>query len=41
MKYLTFFLFLGTLNSYGQVGINTTTPHASAILDVYSNDKGL
>lgn len=38
-----FILFVGlssTLFSQGNVGINTSTPHPSAILDVFSTDKG-
>lgn len=34
---IVFFLNL----SYSQVGINTTTPHSSAILDIESNNKGV
>lgn len=35
------FLILFPLISYSQVGINTTTPDASSMLDITSNDKGL
>lgn len=34
------FAFLG-MQSYAQVGINTTTPDPSSVLDVKSDDKGL
>ncbi|MCT4665705.1 MAG: hypothetical protein N4A45_10775, partial [Flavobacteriales bacterium] len=34
-------LFLGIQNSYSQVGIGTTSPHGSARLDIFANDKGL
>lgn len=34
------FLNLGTY-SYAQVGIGTTNPHASAMLEIQSNDKGV
>ena len=29
------------LNQFGQVGVNTTTPHNSAILDIMSTNKGV
>ncbi|MFC4817545.1 hypothetical protein [Flavobacterium sp. GCM10023249] len=35
------FIILFPLVSYSQVGINTTTPDASSMLDITSNDKGL
>jgi hypothetical protein len=44
MKHFIFslsFIFLCTLSSQAQVGINTATPNASAALDVTSTDKGL
>ncbi|MCL7762812.1 hypothetical protein MPF19_05240 [Polaribacter sp. Z014] len=41
MKHLSFILFFCTLNSFSQVGINTTTLDPSAILDVTSIDKGV
>ncbi|MGB2684251.1 MAG: hypothetical protein WBC43_04470, partial [Olleya sp.] len=41
MKILTFLMLFCTLISFGQVGINTTTPDPSSILDVTSTDKGL
>lgn len=41
MKNLTFLMLFCTLISFGQVGINTTTPDPSSILDVTSTDKGL
>jgi len=34
------FLFL-SLNTFGQVGINTTTPNASSILDITSTTRGV
>lgn len=34
-------LFFISLVTYGQVGINTTTPDASAMLDVVSNNTGV
>ena len=37
---LTFFCLIGTLNSYSQTGIGTTTPNASAKLEIASVDKG-
>jgi hypothetical protein len=40
MNKITFLLFFSTL-CIGQVGIGTTTPDASSILDVTSNDKGI
>lgn len=40
-KYFTFIIALIYLNTFSQVGINTTTPHSSAILDVESNEKGM
>lgn len=36
-----FIFFLFTVFSYGQVGINTTTPHSSSILDIEASDKGV
>jgi len=44
MKHFIFsltFIFLCTLSSQAQVGINTATPNTSAALDVTSTDKGL
>jgi len=42
MKNLTLLLFcVCLLDSYAQVGIGTTTPNASAQLDISSNDKGV
>ncbi|GAA5094931.1 hypothetical protein GCM10023210_27070 [Chryseobacterium ginsengisoli] len=32
--------FTGVINIYSQVGINTATPHPSALLDIGSIDKG-
>lgn len=40
-KYFTFIIALIYLNTFSQVGINTTTPHSSAMLDVESNEKGM
>lgn len=41
-KIISFFsLFLLTISSYGQVGIDTTTPNASAALDITSTTKGV
>ncbi|PIQ18537.1 MAG: hypothetical protein COW66_06075, partial [Flavobacteriaceae bacterium CG18_big_fil_WC_8_21_14_2_50_34_36] len=37
---LSIFLF-GTLFTYAQVGIGTTTPDAGSILDINSPDKGI
>lgn len=34
-------LLLFSLNLYSQVGINTSTPNSDALLEVYSNDKGI
>lgn len=39
--YLVVLAFLSLSNFYAQVGIGTTTPDASAILDVEATDKGL
>lgn len=35
------FLFLLPLLTFGQVGINTTAPHSSSMLDIEATDKGL
>ena len=35
------FSIVSTLATYSQVGIGTTTPDASAILDITSTNKGL
>ncbi|MFB3390022.1 hypothetical protein [Flavobacterium sp. LAR06] len=39
--YYYFFIALSFNTAYSQVGIGTTTPHASAILDISSTNKGL
>lgn len=42
MKFLPFIItFIFVNYSFGQVGVNTTTPESSSILDVSSNAKGL
>ncbi|WP_395057519.1 hypothetical protein [Flavobacterium sp.] len=40
-KFLFCFLFLCITNLYAQVGINTTSPNESSMLDVFSANKGL
>ena len=35
------FLILCAITTYGQVGINTTTPDASSMLDITATDKGV
>lgn len=35
------FVLLFPLTIFAQVGINTTTPHASSMLDITATDKGL
>ena len=35
------FVLLFPLTIFAQVGINTTTPHASSMLDITTTDKGL
>jgi len=40
-KLLFIFLFFSCLVSYGQVGIGTETPDASAALEILSTEKGL
>ena len=40
-KILIFLMFLSTVFSYSQLGIGTTTPNASSIVDVTSTTKGL
>ena len=40
MKKIVFFIILGFELIYAQTGIGTTTPHASAKLDVSATDKG-
>ena len=37
---LTFTLFLYSVISFSQVGVGTTAPNQSAILDISSSDKG-
>lgn len=43
MKKLTafFFLMLVTYTTIAQVGIGTTNPDASTVLDIYSDNKGI
>ncbi len=40
-KNLFYLLFLLSLSTFAQVGVNTTSPDASSILDVVATDKGL
>ncbi|MBX2827711.1 MAG: hypothetical protein KTR22_06085 [Flavobacteriaceae bacterium] len=40
MKYVLLF-FLGTMNCLAQVGIGTTSPDPSSILDITASDKGV
>jgi len=41
MRFITLFIIiLHSLSSFGQVGIGTTTPNSSAILDIESTSKG-
>lgn len=40
-KYFVFTLLFFALSMNGQVGINTTTPHASSILDITSTTQGI
>jgi hypothetical protein len=40
-KFNLLLMFLFSINSFSQVGINTTTPHASSMLDINATDKGL
>jgi hypothetical protein len=41
LKFLGAFAFLAIGFANAQVGVGTTTPDASAVLDVSSTDKGL
>jgi hypothetical protein len=38
---LLLILFLKTVSTFGQLGLNTTSPHPSAVLDISSSNKGL
>lgn len=40
-KVLILMFFVVNANLYGQIGIGTTTPNASSVLDIESNNKGL
>lgn len=40
-KILTLLLLITVTSSFSQVGINTTTPDASSMLDISSTDKGI
>ena len=39
LKFLTFFLLLGTITVQAQVGINITNPDSTAILHIHSNEN--
>lgn len=41
MKKIFLTLIFSSSAAFGQVGINTTSPHPSAILDIRANDKGI
>lgn len=38
--YIIFILWIGLVDAFGQIGVGTTTPDSSAILDVTSTTKG-
>jgi len=40
-RIVSFYIFIYTSTTYAQTGINTTSPDINAVLDIFSNSKGL